>query len=166
MRRDTLRSLLIGAAVSVPFFGSLTWWLIGYGVWIGTSFDVSEQRPLFTLMAMQGFFNAIPVSALCLWAAHNLKPLTFISTTNLSRYCLLAVISCVIAFGLSFFEAYAESVIYDESFAFGISNVAYSGQFLVYGIANAATLAFARLQLKQKLAGETIQEPELAETFT
>ena len=166
MRRETLRSVLIVSAVSLPILGALTWWLLGYGPWIGLSIDVSEQRPLFKLMALQGFFNAIPVSAVCLWAAHNLKPLTSISATNLSRYCLFGIISCGIMFGLSLLEAYTESVIYDEAFIFDMGNVGYSGQFIIYGIANAATLVFARLQIKQKLAGEIIQEPSLADTFS
>jgi hypothetical protein len=140
--------------------------LLGYGPWIGTSIDVSDQRPLFTLMALQGFFNAIPVSAVCLWAAHNLKPLTSISAATLSRYCLLGMVSCLIAVGLSLFEAYAESVVYQEETIFGIDNIAYTGQFIVYGVANTVTLIFARLQLKQKMAGETIQEPTLADTFS
>ncbi|MEP4052555.1 MAG: hypothetical protein ABJN22_09950 [Litorimonas sp.] len=152
--------------MSLPILGSLCWWLLGYGPWVGTSIDVSEQRPLFTLMALQGFFSAIPVSAVCLWAAHNLKSLSFISATKLARYCWLGIVSCVIAFGLSILEAYATFVVYEEDRIFGLGNIAYMGQFLVYGIANTATLIFARLQLKQKLAGETIQEPSLVDTFS
>lgn len=166
MRNTTLRFILIVSGVSLPMLSAFVWWLLGYGPWIGTSIDISNQKSLFTLMALQGFSTGVSTSALCLWAAHNLKPLSFISAINLSRYCLFGIVSCLISFVFSFFETAMQSMVFEERLFFGFDSFAYSFQFLIYGVAGAATLLFARLQLKQKLAGETIQEPTLADTFS
>lgn len=166
MRRKNLRNLLIMSAFSLPILSSLTWWMLGYGPWIGTTLDTYNLGPVIILMTLQGFFNAVPVSAVSLWAAHNLKPLSWLSTAALSRFCLLGIVACVICVILSGFETYAEAAAYGEALHFGLGELAYSFQFVIYGIAMAVILLFSRFQLKQHLAGEKIQEATFADTFS
>jgi len=164
--RNLLRHTLILTAIALPPLSSLTWWLLGYGPFIGLGFDVSDQFGLFGIMAIQGLFNGITASAIGLWAAHNLKPLSFMSTKSLLLYLSLGIYSCAISFLISFFETYTQSTVYGDPFILGWGELAYSFQFIVYGVPAAALLMFARLQLKNKLAGETLREPDISETFS
>jgi len=166
VHRQTLRTLLIGSAISIPFLTAFVWWLLGYGPWVGTSVDVSNQRMLFSLMAIQGFCNGVPISALCLWAAHNLKPLSFMSISSLSKYCSIGIFACFLCVVLSVLETVEQFRAFEEELYIGLGELAYTIQYVIYGIANSLVLVFAKYQLKRQLVGEKIQEPALAETFS
>ncbi len=166
MRRQTLRTSLILAAWGLPFTSGVVWWLLGYGPWIGSTIDVSNQLSLFMLMALQGFMGGITFSAICLWAAHNLGPLSFASRSTVSRFCFVGILASIICVVLSIMETVLQYSVFDEEVIFGFGDLAYIGQFVIYGLANIFVLLFARFQLKQQLAGEKIQDPTLAETFS
>lgn len=153
MPKRILRQLLITFAIIV-FIGQFLYVILPFFV---PSYEVPTEdyggKFAYLMRVLSYFFVSLPLPILSLWAAHNLKPLVFITDKALKQSLIL--VSFLVAFsllieGVRFFKEMAPY--FPEFVLLSASSYINSANWFLYSIAEIALMFFAVFQLNQKMA--------------
>jgi len=96
MSSRSIRKILIISGLSIiplaGIFGTLT----AYAPYMG--YPIGNEIKIIASQSIVAFLSPVSLAVLCLWAAHNLKPLSFLKNETLRSLCSIGIISNILIF--------------------------------------------------------------------
>lgn len=163
-----LRNALLGTAALV-FIGQGFGLTLPYVNGNASLISAGDDLSLFSLFMqdLSYFFIAMPIVILCLWAAHNLRPLTYLSSGNLVY--LIWFTQCFVVLGLVFeFIKTIQAIApyFPEISLPTLSAIVDTFNWFIYSAAELAMLSFAAIQTKAKQEKRTLDVAENEEVLS
>jgi len=164
MSVSSIRKILIISGLLIVPLGGLFATITAYGPYVG--YSLGNDIKIVASQSIVGFLSPVSTAALCLWAAHNLSPLSFLKTRSLKTLCSIGIVCSAIMFVFTLIETAITLLMYSEAIGSILSTGAYSAATLLYAVTSISLLLFARLQLTKLADGKNLKSNIYEETFS
>lgn len=147
--------LLVGAFILI---GQIIYLFLPY-LYVQPNLLAAEGVSAFStfMQNLTYFLIALPVTVICLWGAHNLEKLEYLSDSFLLKILRITFVLVAVALAIEFMRFFKSIAPYFPNFQIpAMLDVVYYFNWYVYGFGELAILAFAIFQTKLKSQKETL----------
>lgn len=160
----SMRNILALTAVLIAPIASISGALAISSLAFGFPLD-GMRGPLLIVQCLEYILSPVSLAVLCLWAAHNFKPLKFFTPKRLINLCIFGIFTSLMGATLILVESILSRNVYGVTPLTVLSSSAYVMSSWCIIIAQIVLLIFAIRQIRRMPDGQNLSRMNFEEIF-